>query len=122
MATTTKEAARKAPGRKPAAPPVGVAARLKGLRQQAGVSQEAVGAQGFVSTPGWIKVENGQRSPSEKLLAGFVAWLIKEKVVRAGQRAALLEELTALKYAGHRSAFLAAMARDHLATLTSMTS
>lgn len=118
MATTTKAVSRKAPGRKPSAPPTGVAARLKGLRQQAGVSQEAVGSQGFVSTPGWIKIENGQRSPSEKLLAAFVNWLVKEKTIRAGQRAALIEELTALKYAGHHSAFLASMARNYLATLT----
>ena len=114
----TKAVTRKAPGRKATAPSTGVGARLKSIRQHAGFSQEAVGAQGFVSTPGWIKLENGQRSPSEKLLAALVNWLIQEKIIRAGQRAALIEELTALKYAGHRSAFLATMARDRLATLT----
>ena len=41
-----------------------VGQRLRELRKAAGVSQEAIGSQGFVSTPGWIKMENGQRSPS----------------------------------------------------------
>ena len=89
-------------------------ARLKALRKEAGVSQDAIGTQGFVSTPGWIKIENGQRSPSEKLLAELVSWLVKEKVVRAGQKTALIEELCGLKYAGHRSPFLAQLARDFL--------
>ena len=43
--------------------------RLKKLRKELGLSQEALGAQGFVSTPGWIKIENGQRQASEKLTA-----------------------------------------------------
>ena len=118
MATITKPDTRKTRMRKPSMPSDGVAAKLKALRQHAGYSQEAVGTQGFVSTPGWIKVENGQRSPSEKLLAAFVGWLVTEKVLRTGQRTALVEELTALKYTGHRSAFLAGLARNHLATLT----
>ena len=118
MATSTKPVAHKADRRKHHAPSTSVAAKLKALRQHAGYSQEAVGAQGFVSTPGWIKVENGRRSPSEKLLAAFVGWLVTEKVLRASQRTALVEELTALKYAGHRSAFVAGLAQNHLATLT----
>lgn len=118
QATITKTATRGTLGRKLPTSPTSVAAKLKALRQHAGYSQEAVGAQGFVSTPGWIKVENGQRSPSEKLLATFVGWLVTEKVLRAGQRTALIEELTALKYSGHRSAFVAGLARNHLATLT----
>lgn len=72
MATSIETVACKAPERKPSAPPTSVAARLKELRQHAGFSQEAVGAQGFVSAPSWVKIESGQRSPSEKLLAAFV--------------------------------------------------
>lgn len=105
-------------GRKPSRPPVGLAERLQGIRRGAGLSQQAVGAQGFVSAPGWIKIENGQRSPSEKLLADFVAWLVREKLVRPNVQAGLLEELHALKYAGHRAPFLARLAKERLATLT----
>ena len=94
-----------------------IARRLHELRKLAGVSQEAMGAQGFVSAPGWIKMENGQRSPSERLLTAFVAWLIEEKVVRLNQKAVLLDELCTLKYASHGNAFLREMAREHLATL-----
>ena len=87
------------------------------IRWHVGISQEAIGAQGFVSAPGWIKIENGQRRPSEELLAAFVGWLVAEKLVRAGARAALIEELTARKYAEHRAPFLAKLARNHLADL-----
>jgi transcriptional regulator with XRE-family HTH domain len=95
-----------------------IALRLHELRKLAGVSQEAMGAQGFVSAPGWIKMENGQRSPSEKLLTAFVAWLVDEKVVRPNQKAALLDELCALKYYSSGNAFVREMAREHLATLS----
>jgi hypothetical protein len=84
-----------------------IAHRLHELRKLAGVSQEAMGAQGF-----------GQRSPSEKLLTAFVTWLVEEKVVRTNQKGALLDELCALKYASHSNAFLREMAREHLATLS----
>ena len=98
-----------------------LAARLKDLRHKAGLSQEAVGAQGFVSTPGWIKVENGQRNPSEKLIVAFVTWLAAEKIIRASVKAALIEELTTIKYAEHRSPFLREMARARLASLAPVT-
>ena len=76
-----------------------------------------MGAQGFVSAPGWIKMENGQRSPSEKLLTAFVTWLVAEKVVRPNQKAALLNELCALKYFSSRYAFPREMPLENLATL-----
>jgi transcriptional regulator with XRE-family HTH domain len=110
--------------KKSGAPPAGaertIARRLHELRKLAEVSQEAMGAQGFVSAPGWIKMENGQRSPSEKLLTAFVEWLVEEKVVRPNQKVALLDELCALKYSSHGNAFLRKMAREHLATLSSV--
>lgn len=89
-------------------------ARLYELRKALGFSQEALGAQGIVSTPGWIKIENGQRSASEKLLEAFVGLLAEEKVIRPNQKATLLNELCALKYAGNRSPFLSGMAKDYL--------
>ncbi len=95
-----------------------IAARLRELRRAAGLSQEAIGAQGFVSTPGWIKVENGQRMPSEKMLAALVAFLAEEKVIRANQQEALLTELCTVKYATDRKPFLAQLAKDQIATLT----
>ena len=111
---------RKTVRKKAAAPAVGpnIAAWLRELRRAAGLSQEAIGAQGFVSTPGWIKVENGQRMPSEKLLAALVTFLVGEKVVHANQKDALLNKLCALKYAAHRSPFLQRLAKEHLESLS----
>jgi transcriptional regulator with XRE-family HTH domain len=116
MPTRTKKMVSKRSGSPSASGERTIALRLHELRKLAGVSQEAMGAQGFVSAPGWIKMENGQRSPSEKLLTGFVAWLVEEKVIRPHQKAALLDELCALKYASHGNAFVREMAREHLAS------
>ena len=87
--------------------------RLKTLRRELGLSQEALGAQGFVSTPGWIKIENGQRQASEKLLEKLVKWIISDKYMRAGAANALREELLTLKYLGSRSPFVRDMAKKH---------
>ena len=92
--------------------------RLHDLRRAAGLSQEALGSQGFISAPGWIKVENGQRKPSEKLLAAFVDFLVGEEVIRASQKDDLLKELCVLKYVHHRSGFLRQMARDYQKALS----
>lgn len=85
--------------------------RLKTLRKEIGLSQEALGAQGFISTPGWIKIENGQRQASEKLLDKLAKWLVSEKHLRAGAAATLKEELLILKYLGNRSPFVQEMAK-----------
>ncbi len=87
--------------------------RLKTIRQALQLSQEALGAQGFVSTPGWIKVENGQRHASDDLIAKFVQWLVREKHLAATDAARLQEELMTLKYAHHRSGFVRDLARRH---------
>ena len=93
--------------------------RLKALRQSLGLSQEAMGAQGFVSTPAWIKLENGQRQPSEKLIDRLVRWLVADKHLLAKGSAALREELLTLKYLGNTSPFVREMAKKHAATLPS---
>ena len=87
--------------------------RLKTLRRELGLSQEAFGAQGFVSAPGWIKIENGQRQASEKLIERMAKWLVDDKYMRAGAVGTLKEELLTLKYLGSRSAFVREMARSH---------
>lgn len=87
--------------------------RLKTLRRELGLSQEALGAQGFVSTPGWIKIENGQRQASEKLIDKLIRWLVGDKYMRANAAATLREELLTLKYLGSRSAFVREMAKAH---------
>ena len=87
--------------------------RLKALRRELGLSQEAVGAQGFVSTPGWIKIENGQRQASEKLIDKLVNWLAREKHIRATAATALREELLTLKALGSRSPFVRRLATEH---------
>jgi transcriptional regulator with XRE-family HTH domain len=117
MQPKAKGTKRKKSGPSPASEERTIARRLHELRKLAGVSQEAMGAQGFVSAPGWIKMENSQRSPSEKVLTAFVTWLVEEKVIRASQKLALLDELYALKYASHGNAFLREMACEHLTTI-----
>ena len=83
------------------------------LRRELGLSQGAIGTRGFVSTPGWIKIENGQRQASEKLLARLVQWLVDDKHLRKSLADPLREELLTLKYLGSRSAFVRGLARVH---------
>ena len=83
--------------------------RLKNLRREIGLSQEAFGAQGLISAPGWIKIENGQRHASEKLIERIAKWAVNE----------LKEELLTLKYLGSRSPFVREMARTHAKKLPS---
>ena len=87
--------------------------KLKSIRRESGLSQEAIGAQGFVSAPGWIKLENGQRSPSEKLIEKLVAWLVQDKHVKTNAGKSLREELLTLKYLGSHSTFVRALAQTH---------
>ena len=93
--------------------------RLKTLRRELGLSQEAFGAQGFVSAPGWIKIENGQRQASEKLIERLAKWLVDDKYMRAGAVSTLKEELLTLKYLGSRSPFVREMAKSHAKKLPS---
>ena len=92
--------------------------RMKELRKAAKLTQHAIGAQGFVSAPGWIKLENGQRSPSETLLKKFVALLVTEGVIRTSHSAALLDELETLKYVHHHTDYLRRVTRAYYKTLT----
>ena len=87
--------------------------KLKLIRRESGLSQEAIGAQGFVSAPGWIKLENGQRSPSEKLIEKLVAWLVQDKHVKTNAGKSLKEELLTLKYLGSHSTFVRGLAQTH---------
>ena len=87
--------------------------RLKLLRREIGLSQEAMGAQGFVSTPGWIKIENGQRQPSDEVLHRLIGWLLKDQYVGTCVASDLLEELFTLKYIASRSAFVRKLAYNH---------
>ena len=87
--------------------------KLKSIRRDSGLSQEAIGVQGFVSTPGWIKLENGQRSPSEKLIEKLVGWLVQDKHVKSSAAKSLKEELLTLKYLGSHSTFVRELAQAH---------
>ena len=89
------------------------AERVKTLRKELGLSQEAFGAQGFVSTPGWIKIENGQRQASEKLIDELTRWLVEQKHVRPAASKALREELLTLKYLGSNAPFVRELAQEH---------
>ena len=94
-----------------------LASRLKDLRRELGLSQEAFGAQGFISAPGWIKIENNQRQASEKLIERITKWLTDDKYMRSGAASALKEELLTLKYLGNRSPFVREMAKVHARNL-----
>jgi len=84
--------------------------RLREVRLFLGLSQEAIGAQGFVSTPGWVKIENGTRQPSDALLEKLVNWLEKDRYIRAVENRSLLDELLCLKYMNHLSPFMRRLA------------
>lgn len=83
------------------------------LREEIGLSQATFGSLGFISAPGWIKLENGQRLASEKLVDNLIAWLVKEKHLRATAAKKFREELLTLKYLGSNSAFVRALAKNH---------
>ena len=91
--------------------------RLRDLRNALGLSQEAMGAQGFVSTPGWVKIENATRHPSDAMLNKMCDWLEKEGHVTPAQKQALMEELLSLKYMNHLSPFVSRLAADYYKTL-----
>ena len=92
--------------------------RVKNLRRELGLSQGTFGTRGFISTPGWIKIENGQRQASEKLVERLTRWLVEDKHLKSGAANTLKEELLTLKYLGSRSPFLREMAKAHAKTLT----
>ncbi len=94
-----------------ALPPL--ARRLREIRRELRISQEAIGAQGIVSVPGWIKLENGQRQASDRLLAQFVRWMVVEHAITPTAATRLLDELITLKYLGHSSPFVRALAERH---------
>ena len=87
--------------------------RLRDLRRSLGLSQEAMGMQGFVSTPGWVKIENGSRHPSDDLIAKIVDWLAKDGYIKVSEKEALLDEFLTLKYMGHLSPFVRKLAQNH---------
>ena len=98
-----------------------LASRLKDLRRELNLSQEAFGAQGFISAPGWIKIENGQRQASEKLIERLAKWLVDDKYTRSGAVNELKEELLTLKYLGSSSPFVRELAKSHAKKLPSNT-
>ena len=87
--------------------------RLRQLRLSLELSQEAIGAQGFVSTPGWVKIENGTRQPSDVLLEKLASWLVKDGYIRPAEKKPLLEELLTLKYMEHLSPFVRRLATGY---------
>jgi transcriptional regulator with XRE-family HTH domain len=91
--------------------------RLKMLRVGIELSQEAIGAQGCVSTSGWIAIEAGKREASEKVIDRLIRWLVQNKHLTVAASSALREELLTLRYLGSRSAFVRGMALEHAKTL-----
>lgn len=95
-----------------------VCQRLRDLRKSLRISQEALGAQGFVSAPGWAKIENGTRQPSDELLEKLADWMVKDGYLKSREKARLLDELLSLKYMEHLSPFVCRLARDFHYSLT----
>lgn len=91
--------------------------RLRELRLSLALSQEAIGAQGFVSTSSWVKLEAGIRQPGDALLEKLTHWLEKDRYVTAEEAQALLDELLTLKYLNHQSSFIRQLAREHRAKI-----
>ena len=91
--------------------------RLKTLRQEVGLSQAVLGQLGFVSTPGWIKIENGQRFPSDPLIDKLIKWMVENKHLRTTASKELREELLTLKYMTSNKPFLRDLAKEYAATL-----
>jgi transcriptional regulator with XRE-family HTH domain len=101
--------------KKPAEEPFGLGRRLAELRRGMGLTQEAVAVLVPLSVPALIKIENGQRLPSDAALERLANALAKAGAVKASQRKALGIELLTRKYAEHRtSEFLRQLARDRL--------
>jgi transcriptional regulator with XRE-family HTH domain len=99
-------------------PPAGFGTKVAELRRLVGLTQQQMAALVPVSLPALIKIENGQRLPSDPALVHLVGALAKAGAVKASQRKALEVELLARKYAEHRtSAFLRELARRRLADL-----
>ena len=71
--------------------------RLRDLRVALGLSQEAMGSHGFISTPGWVKIENATRHPSDALLYKLCDWLEKEGRVDATQKQSLFGRIAELE-------------------------
>ena len=106
--------------KKPGTKPAGLGKRLAELRRQVGLTQQAAASLVPVSVPALIKIENGQRLPSDAALERIAAALVKAGAVKAGKRKALEAELLARKYAEHRtSEFLRQLARQRLKALVS---
>jgi transcriptional regulator with XRE-family HTH domain len=102
----------------PAAKPLGLGRKLAELRRSIGLTQEAAAALVPVSVPALIKIESGQRLPSDAALERLASALAKAGAVKASQRKALELELLTRKYAEHRtSEFLRQLARKRLKEL-----
>ncbi len=83
-----------------------------------GISQEALGAQGFVSASGWAKIENGTRQPSDELLQKLAEWMEKDGYLKSSEKTRLLDELLSLKYMKHLSPFVRRLAENFHRSLT----
>jgi transcriptional regulator with XRE-family HTH domain len=99
-------------------PPNRFGSKVAELRRSVGLTQAQMAALVPVSLPALIKIENGQRLPSDTALARLAGALAKAGTVKASQRKTLEAELLARKYAEHRtSAFLRELARRRLAEM-----
>lgn len=94
-----------------------LSSRLREIRQSLGLSQESFGSLGFVSTPGWVKIENGSRQPSDALIEKFVQWAVANNHLSQENSAPLQEELLALKYMNNLSPFVCRLAKEYYDTL-----
>ena len=81
--------------------------RLKQLRADTDWSQETFAAHIGISTPGYIKLENGQRLPSEKVITQIAGALFDKKTtLYAPLVASLIDELSTLKALGSKNPYI----------------
>ncbi len=92
-----------------------LARALADIRHAAGLSRQRLTEEfALISCPTWVKLEGGDRSPSETLLAQFVDWLVERGRLKGCHRAELLDYLTALKHCAGPSPFLRRVMKDYL--------
>lgn len=94
-----------------------LSSRLREIRQCLGLSQESFGTLGFVSTPGWVKIENGSRQPSDALIEKLVLWAVTNNHLSQEDSDGLQQELLALKYMNNLSPFVCSLAKNYYDTL-----
>ena len=90
-----------------------LAQALAAIRQSTGFSQNRFAQElALISGPAWIKIEAGNRDPSDSLLDGLVKWLVNQRRLETKASGEVARYLKALKYLGNRVEFVRRLAAE----------